>query len=264
MGPLLEKLQRGSPYGRQTLRRWPLTKPNSDGLGISKKRGWQQLAHFDEERQGDPLADNAATPSTASASPHGSSRPQGAGETTPSRRRLCDRKPWRAWLEANFDTAIWLVYPNKASGEPRIVYNDAVEEALCFGWIDSIIKKLDSLHAVQRFTPRKRKGGYSQQNKERLRWLADEGLLHPSVRESVQDVLDEEYVFPEDILAAVRANDRAWEHFQGFSPAYRRIRVAYIDNARTRPEVYQSRLKNFIRATEQGKQIGYGGIEKYF
>ena len=57
---------------------------------------------------------------------------------------VIDRKPWRAWLEAHFDTAreIWLVYPNKASGEPRILYNDAVEEALCFGWIDSIVKKL--------------------------------------------------------------------------------------------------------------------------
>ena len=74
----------------------------------------------------------------------------------------------------------------------------------------------------------------------------------------------EAYVFPEDILADVRANQRAWEHYQRFSAAYRRIRVAYIDNARSRPEVYQSRLKNFLRATEQGKQIGYGGIEKYF
>ena len=177
-----------------------------------------------------------------------------------------EREPWREWLEANFDTAreIWLVYPNKASGEPRILYNDAVEEALCFGWIDSIIKKLDSLHAVQRFTPRNPKSGYSQQNKERLRWLADEGLLHASVRESVEDVLNEEVVFPEDILRAVQANEWAWEHFQGFSPAYRRIRVAYIDNARTRPEVYESRLKNFIKATEKGKQIGYGGIDKYF
>ena len=179
---------------------------------------------------------------------------------------VSDRKPWREWMEANFDTAkeIWLVYPNKASGEPRILYNDTVEEALCFGWIDSIIKKLDSLHAAQRFTPRNPRSGYSQQNKERLRWLADEGLLLPSVRESVEDILIEEFVFPEDILLAVQANERAWEHFQDSSPAYRRIRVAYIDTARKRPEVYESRLRSFIKATEKGKQIGYGGIEKYF
>ena len=179
---------------------------------------------------------------------------------------VIDRKPWRAWLEAHFDTTreIWLVYPNKASGEPRILYNDAVEEALCFGWIDSIVKKLDSLHAVQRFTPRNPRSGYSQPNKERLRWLAGEGLLHPSVREAVEGVLKEAFVFPADILEAVRANDQAWERFQRFSPAYQRIRVAYIDIARAQPEVYQSRLKNFIKATEQGKLLGFGGIEKYF
>ena len=177
-----------------------------------------------------------------------------------------DRKPWRTWLEANFQTAgeIWLVYPNKASGEPCILYNDAVEEALCFGWIDSIIKKLDEMHAVQRFTPRNRRSGYSQQNRERLRRLADHGLLHPSVRESVGDVLREEFVFPEDILAAVRANGAAWEHFQGFSPAYQRIRVAYIDTARSRPEEFTRRLQSFLKATERGKQLGHGGIEKYF
>ena len=110
------------------------------------------------------------------------------------------RGEWRRWLEANFETApeIWLVYPNKASGEPRIPYNDAVEEALCFGWIDSIIKKPDELRAAQRFSPRRRGSRYSQLNKERLRWLVAEGLLHPSVRESVEEVLREEFVFPED------------------------------------------------------------------
>ena len=179
---------------------------------------------------------------------------------------VIDRKPWRAWLEAHFDTAreIWLVYPNKASGEPRILYNDAVEEALCFGWIDSIVKKLDGLHAVQRFTPRNPRSGYSQMNKERLRWLAGEGMLHPSVREAVEDVLKEKFVFPADILEAVRANGQAWERFQGFSPAYQRIRVAYIDVAKARPEVYESRLQSFIKATERGKLLGFGGIEKYF
>lgn len=179
---------------------------------------------------------------------------------------VIDRKSWRAWLEANFDTAgeIWLIYPNKASGEPRILYNDAVEEALCFGWIDSIVKKLDSLRAVQRFTPRRPRSSYSQLNKERLRWLAEQGLLHPSVRDSVDDILGEELVLPDDILQAIQANELAWKHFQGFSPAYQRIRLAYIDTARKRPEVYESRLANFIRATERGKQIGYGGIEKYY
>ncbi len=179
---------------------------------------------------------------------------------------VSDRKPWRNWLEVNFDSAkeIWLVYPNKASGEPRILYNDAVEEALCFGWIDSIIKKLDSLRAVQRFSPRRPGSGYSQPNKERLRWLADRGLLHPSVLESVKEVLREEFVFPQDIVDAIKANELAWAHYQGFSETYRRIRVAYIDAARSRPEVFQSRLCSFLRATEKDRRLSYGGIEKYF
>ena len=179
---------------------------------------------------------------------------------------VSDRQPWRDWLEANFDSArdIWLVYPNKASGEPRILYNDAVEEALCFGWIDSIIKKLDNLRAAQRFSPRRPGSGYSQPNKERLRWLADRGLLHPSILESVQEELREEFVFPEDIIEAIKANELAWANYQDFSETYRRIRVAYIDAARSRPDMFDSRLRSFLRATEKGRHLSYGGIEKYF
>ena len=80
---------------------------------------------------------------------------------------------------------------------------------------------------------------------------------------AVEEVLREEFVFPEDILDAIRANDRAWAHYEGFSAAYRRIRVAYIDAGRARPEVFESRLRSFIKATERGRQLGYGGIEKY-
>ncbi|MGD2027636.1 MAG: YdeI/OmpD-associated family protein [Anaerolineales bacterium] len=176
------------------------------------------------------------------------------------------REDWRAWLEENFETAgeIWLVNPNKASGKPRLLYNDAVEEALCFGWIDSIIKKLEEDSSAQRFTPRNPKSDFSQQNKERLRWLAKQDLIHPSIRESIQPILEEEFVFPPDILAAIKANPQAWEHYQTFSPTYQRIRVAYIDSARKRPEEFNKRLANFIKKTEQNKQIGYGGIDKYY
>lgn len=79
-----------------------------------------------------------------------------------------NRKEWRRWLEKNFQTAreIWLVFPHKSSGRQRIPYNDAVEEALCFGWIDSIVKKHDDESSMQRFTPRNPRSGYSQPNRE--------------------------------------------------------------------------------------------------
>ena len=84
-----------------------------------------------------------------------------------------DPKEWRIWLKKHYKTEdeIWLIYPKKATGKARIEYNDAVEEALCFGWIDSINKRLDDDHTVQRFSPRKQKAKYSQANIERLRYL---------------------------------------------------------------------------------------------
>jgi uncharacterized protein YdeI (YjbR/CyaY-like superfamily) len=94
-----------------------------------------------------------------------------------------DRQEWRNWLVANFQKTkeIWLVFPNKASGRASLLYNDAVEEALCFGWIDSTVKPYRENASVQRFTPRNPRTSYSQPNIERLKWLAAEGKLHPSV-----------------------------------------------------------------------------------
>ena len=152
-----------------------------------------------------------------------------------------------------------------ATGKPRIAYNDAVEEALCFGWIDSIVKSLDEEHSVQRFSPRKPGSPFSQPNKERLAWLAERDLLHPSLGDEVQAVLAEPFVFPEDILSAIQEDEQAWEHYQAFSAGYRRIRIAYIEAARKRPEEFEKRLQNFIRRTAQNKLIrGHGGIDKYY
>ncbi len=84
-----------------------------------------------------------------------------------------NREDWRKWLADNFENAndVWFVFPSKSSGEKSVTYNDAVEEALCFGWIDSTIKALDKEHKIQHFTPRNPKSSYSQANKERLKWL---------------------------------------------------------------------------------------------
>jgi uncharacterized protein YdeI (YjbR/CyaY-like superfamily) len=177
-----------------------------------------------------------------------------------------NREQWRKWLEMHFDKEkeIWLIFPKKSSGKNRILYNDAVEEALCFGWIDSIVKTYDEESSIQRFTPRKSESHYSQPNKERLKWLYKENKLNPSIREQVQDILKEAFVFPADIIDEIKKNKKAWEHYQAFSETYKRIRVAYIDTARNRPDEFSRRLGNFIKKTEKNKQIGFGGIEKYY
>jgi len=179
---------------------------------------------------------------------------------------IITRKEWRIWLRQHYknEKEIWLVYPGKATGKPRIEYNDAVEEALCFGWIDSIVKRLDNDHSVQRFSPRKPKARYSQANIERLRDLVAKKKVIKEVADTLDDVLNQKFVFPPDILKAIKANKAAWKNFQTFSDSYKRIRVAFIDGARTRPEEFKKRLRYFIEMTEKGKLIGFGGIERHY
>lgn len=173
---------------------------------------------------------------------------------------------WREWLVQNHDKKqeIWLILPKKATGKPHISYNDSVEQALCFGWIDSIQKTLDETSTVQRFSPRKIKGNFSQPNIERLRLLAEQGQLMPFVLEMAKPELDMKFVFAEDIMEAIEKNPTAHKNFQTFSLAYQRIRVAYIEGARSRPEEFAKRLQNFTRSCEANKLIGIDGMEKYY
>ena len=176
------------------------------------------------------------------------------------------RKDWRAWLRQHYKTEkeIWLVYPKKATGQPRIEYNDAVEEALCFGWIDSIVKNLDQKRSVQRFSPRKPKAKYSQANIERLRSLVAKKRVTREVAATLGDVLSKKFAIPADILKAIKANRSAWKHFQKFSASYKRIRVAFIAGARHRPAEFRKRLRHFIEMTEKNTMFGFGGIEKHY
>ena len=153
----------------------------------------------------------------------------------------------------------------KNSGEKSLSYNDAVEEALCFGWIDSTIKNLDSLHRIQRFSPRKKGSGYSRANIERLIWLESKGMIHPNVRGSILEIIKVPYEFPNDIIEVIRNEDIVWKNYEKFPEAYKRIRIAYIDAARKRPLEFKKRLENFISKTRENKLIkGFGGIEKYY
>lgn len=88
--------------------------------------------------------------------------------------------------------------------------------------------------------------------------------MHPAIEEAVRDILNEDYVFPEDILGVIQKDETAWKNYRGFSDTYKRIRIAYIDSARDRPEEFSKRLDNFLRMTRKNKLIGYGGIEKYY
>jgi uncharacterized protein YdeI (YjbR/CyaY-like superfamily) len=177
-----------------------------------------------------------------------------------------NRKEWRQWLKKNYKTAkdIWLVYYRKESGKPRVLYNDAVEEALCFGWIDSTVKKIDEEKFAQRFSPRNRKSDYSQSNKERLKKLLKQKKVIASVRKTLPQFSEEVFEIPIDILREIKKNKEAWKNFQKFSDSYKRIRIAYLDASRNRPKEFKKRLNYFIKMTSVNKQFGIRGIEKYY
>jgi uncharacterized protein YdeI (YjbR/CyaY-like superfamily) len=177
------------------------------------------------------------------------------------------RAEWRAWLRRNHKTAreVWLVFAKAHTGRPRVAYNDAVEEALAFGWIDSTVRRLDQDRYAQRFTPRRPGSAYSEANLVRLRALAAKGRIIPEVLERVGPLLAEKpLVIPPDILAPIKADRGTWKNFRAFSDAYKRIRIGYIEGARGRPEEFARRLGHFLRMTKANRLIGFGGIRKHY
>jgi len=169
-----------------------------------------------------------------------------------------NRADWRKWLSENGDTEteIWLVYPRKLSGRVRIPYNDAVEEALCLGWIDSIEKSLDEQNSAQRFTPRKSRSNWSELNKERARRMIASGKMTESGSAKLCDLSVDNFKIAPDILQALQADETTYNNFQHFPDYYKRIRIGFIEEVRKQPEVFQKRLSNFVRMTAQNKKFG--------
>lgn len=174
------------------------------------------------------------------------------------------RNQWRAWLKKNHASRreIWLVYYRKDSGKPRIPYNDAVEEALCFGWIDSILKKIDRDRFAQRFTPRKPGSQWSAMNKERVRRLVKQGKMTAAGMSAAgnsgpsRNARAGPLVIPRDILKALKNDRTTWNNFQRFPASYKRIRIGWIAGARKRPEILRQRLNYFLKMTAQNKRFG--------
>ena len=173
--------------------------------------------------------------------------------------RVTTRKAWRAWLEKNHacKKEIWLVYATKKSGKPRVAYSDAVEEALCFGWIDSTMKPIDENYFAQRFSPRRSaKSQLSETNKERVRRMIRAGLMTPAGLEKVRARMSEEFVLPADIVAALKRDPKTWRNFQRFPKWYQRVRVGWLDMSRRRSDIFQARLRYFLKMTAQNRRYG--------
>ncbi|MDQ6677358.1 MAG: YdeI/OmpD-associated family protein [Acidobacteriota bacterium] len=184
----------------------------------------------------------------------------------PKNFRTCDarsRQEWRNWLQEHHDSepGIWLVFHKQHTAEASISYDAAVEEALCFGWIDSIVMRLDDDRYARKFTPRKPDSRWSTTNRLRYadlksrRLLAAPGLERAPTSRSGDAPRPSASAIPPYIEKQLRANALAWEYFERLAPSCRRQYVGWIDSAK-REETKEKRLREAIGLLAAGKKLG--------
>jgi uncharacterized protein YdeI (YjbR/CyaY-like superfamily) len=185
--------------------------------------------------------------------------------TSPNFVHPLSRAEWRAWLEEHHTQAdgVWLITFKKATGQPRVEYDEAVEEALCFGWIDSKANKLDAERSMLWFTPRKPGTGWSKLNKERVERLIQAGLMAPAglakIAAAQQDgswnALDaiEALEIPPDLEQALAANAPARDYFEAFPRSVKRGILEWIAQAK-KPETRAKRIEETVRLAAENKR----------
>jgi uncharacterized protein YdeI (YjbR/CyaY-like superfamily) len=168
------------------------------------------------------------------------------------------RKTWRNWLAKNHESekSVWLIIHHKSSAIKSVYYDEAIEEALCFGWIDSTANKRDHESSYLLFARRKPRGVWSQKNKERVRKLTDQGLMTPAGQAMIDlakknGMWDartevEQGVIPSDLKTAFNKNKTALKNFMLFPPSSKRMILAWISDAR-RPETRAKRINESVK-----------------
>ena len=169
------------------------------------------------------------------------------------------RQELRQWLIQNHrtETECWVVVKRgRPKDDGTFWYIDAVEEAMCFGWIDSTTKKIDEHTTAQKLCPRKNKSNWSELNKERCRRMERLGWMTDAGRAVLPDMSEKGFVIDKDILTALQKDPVVWNNFCRFPDLYKRVRIDTIQIKKRQPELYKSRLDKFIENTRKG--ILYG------
>jgi uncharacterized protein YdeI (YjbR/CyaY-like superfamily) len=176
-----------------------------------------------------------------------------------------DLASWRAWLAANHATTrgVWVASWRKASGRDPVAYEDLVEEAICFGWIDSTVNTIDDERALQLMTPRKPKSGWTRLNRQRVAALEAQGRMTDAGRRAVQvakangwwTIYDavEDLFEPDDLAAALDASPAARSAWDGFPPSARKQMLWWVVSA-GRPETRTSRIAKIVSEAEHGRR----------
>jgi uncharacterized protein YdeI (YjbR/CyaY-like superfamily) len=174
-----------------------------------------------------------------------------------------DRAEWRRWLAKNFARSeeIWLVFYKKASGKQTVSYDHAVEEALCFGWIDGMKKKVDEQCYAFRFTPRKAKSAWSKSNLERVERLIADGRMMPAGLQAYhasdrREVAPLPAAIPKALEERFRKQRAAWANYQKFPPGYRRVTAGWVASAK-KEETQIKRLEKLIEFSARNERIEF-------
>ena len=178
---------------------------------------------------------------------------------------VTNRNDFRNWLKKNHNIKkeIWLIYYKKHTGKSRIPYDDAVEEAICFGWIDSTIKSIDNEKYMQKFTPRNKNSIWSDLNKERAKKMINENKMTEEgfiKLESVDLDLREKkiivkLVIPDDLKKVLKNKTKVWQNFKNLAPSYKKQYIDWLNSAK-KDETRQKRIKEITDKLEKNEKLG--------
>ena len=179
-----------------------------------------------------------------------------------------NRDDWRDWLGRNHadESEVWLVFFKKTAPKTNLSYNDAVEEALCFGWIDGVKRSIDEHRYMHRFTPRKPDSKWSPSNKERVRRMSDAGLMTAAGEHAIEQAKKSgawdtpvappgPLPMPPEFEARLNRNKKARVFFESLAPSYRRQFVDWVASAK-REDTRQRRMQEAIDLLTRGKKLG--------
>ena len=174
------------------------------------------------------------------------------------------RAAWHAWLEKHHGSAteIWLVFHKQHTGTHCVDYEDSIEEALCFGWVDSLVRRLDDDRFARKFTPRKPNSAWSVINRRRYASLKERGLLQeagranaPGSKVAMPPPRRAWTTVPKYMEQALKANGAAWRNFERLAPGYRRRYIGWVDSAK-QDETRQRRLREAVALLARGRKLG--------
>ena len=172
------------------------------------------------------------------------------------------RQSWRSWLERNHSKKreAWIIFYKKHTGKKGVPYQDIIEEALCFGWIDGPLRRIDDEKHAIKFTPRRPRSVWAQSNIERVKRMIAQGKMTPAGLEAFKGhesrAVPKVLLMPSDLEKSLKTSPKAWENFQKFAPSHKKHYFWWILRAK-KPETRERRISEIVKRAEENKKLGW-------